>query len=74
VQNAFVMGYWHWHLAVFEQIEGEMSLVELMALLNRKARTQFRQQVLAPLIELDLIEATIPDKPPRSRQTYRPDD
>jgi Fic family protein len=58
-------------LAVFEQIEGEMSLVELMALLNRKDRTKFRQQVLSPLVELGLVEATIPDKPTSSRQKYR---
>jgi Fic family protein len=58
-------------LAVFVQIEGEMSLVELMALLNRKDRTKFRQQVLSPLLELGLVEATIPDKPTSSRQKYR---
>jgi Fic family protein len=58
-------------LTVFEQIEGEMSLVDLMALLNRKDRTKFRQQVLTPLINLGLVEATIPDKPTSSRQKYR---
>jgi Fic family protein len=58
-------------LLVFEQIEGEMSLVELMVLLNRKDRTKFRQQVLTPLIDLGLVEATIPDKPTSSRQKYR---
>jgi Fic family protein len=58
-------------LFVFEHIDGEMSLVDLMALLNRKDRTKFRQQVLAPLIELGLVEATIPDKPTSSRQKYR---
>jgi Fic family protein len=58
-------------LHVFEQIEGEKSLVDLMALLNRKDRTKFRQQVLKPLIELGLVEATIADKPTSSRQKYR---
>lgn len=58
-------------LFVFEHMEGEMSLVDLMALLNRKDRTKFRQQVLAPLIDLGLVEATIPDKPTSSRQKYR---
>ncbi|PPD49412.1 MAG: cell filamentation protein Fic [Methylobacter sp.] len=58
-------------LHVFEQIEGEMSLIDLMALLNRKDRTKFRQQVLMPMIELGLVEATIPDKPTSSRQKYR---
>jgi ATP-dependent DNA helicase RecG len=58
-------------LLVFEQIEGEMSLVELMVLLNRKDRTKFRQQVLTPLIDLGLVEANIPDKPTSSRQKYR---
>jgi len=42
-----------------------------MALLNRKDRTKFRQQVLTPLIEIGLVEATIPDKPASSRQKYR---
>jgi len=56
---------------VFERIEGEMSLVELMALLNRKDRTKFRQHVLAPLMDLGLVEATIPDKPTSSKQKYR---
>jgi hypothetical protein len=54
-------------LFVFEHIEGELSLVDLMALLNRKDRTKFRQQVLAPLIDLGLVEVTIPDKPTSSR-------
>jgi Fic family protein len=58
-------------LFVFEHMEGEMSLIDLMTLLNRKDRTKFRQQVLAPLIELGLVEATIPDKPTSSRQKYR---
>lgn len=58
-------------LFVFEHMEGEMSLVDLMALVNRKDRTKFRQQVLAPLIDLGLVEATIPDKPTSSRQKYR---
>ncbi|MGJ0514250.1 MAG: Fic family protein [Methylomicrobium sp.] len=58
-------------LFVFEHMEGEMSLVDLMALLNRKDRTKFRQQVLAPLIDLGLVEATVPDRPTSSRQKYR---
>lgn len=58
-------------LFVFEHMKGEMSLVDLMALLNRKDRTKFRQQVLTPLIDLGLVEATIPDKPTSSRQKYR---
>jgi hypothetical protein len=48
-----------------------MSLVELMAILNRKDRTKFRQLVLTPLIDLGLVEATIPNKPTSSRQKYR---
>jgi Fic family protein len=58
-------------LQVFEQLRGEMSLVELMAILNRKDRTKFRQLVLTPLIDLGLVEATIPNKPTSSRQKYR---
>lgn len=58
-------------LHVFEHIEGELSLIDLMEFLNRKDRTKFRQQVLTPLVELGLVEATIPDKPTSSRQKYR---
>lgn len=47
------------------------SLVEMMAVINRKNRTKFRDQVLNPMIDLGLIEMTIPDKPCSSKQKYK---
>lgn len=42
-----------------------------MAPLERSNRTKFRDQVLNPLVDADLIEMTIPDKPQSSKQRYR---
>jgi ATP-dependent DNA helicase RecG len=42
-----------------------------MALLERSNRTKFRDQVLNPLLDADLAEMTIPDKPRSSKQRYR---
>ncbi|MFP4346853.1 MAG: Fic family protein, partial [Desulfococcaceae bacterium] len=46
-------------------------LVDLMAISGRSDRTKFRHQILNPLLEMDLIEMTIPDKPRSSKQKYR---
>ena len=58
-------------LHVLDNINGEMSLIELMSLLKRTDRTKFRDQVLNPLIEAGFVEPTIPDKPTSSKQKYR---
>lgn len=58
-------------LHVLDNIEGEMSLIELMSLLKRTDRTKFRDQILNPLIEAGLVEPAIPDKPTSSKQKYR---
>ena len=42
-----------------------------MAVAGRANRTKFRDQVLNPLIEMGLIEMTIPGKPTSSKQKYR---
>lgn len=42
-----------------------------MVLANRRNRTKFRDQVLRPLLEVGLLEMTIPDKPRSSKQKYR---
>jgi len=49
----------------------ERRITGLMAVLKRSNRTKFRDQILNPLIEMGLIEMTIPDKPKSSRQKYR---
>jgi ATP-dependent DNA helicase RecG len=46
-------------------------LVELMTITGRSDRTKFRHQVLNPLLEAELVEMTIPDKPRSSKQKYR---
>ena len=47
------------------------SLAELVAPSGRTDRTEFRAQVVAPLLEAGLLEMTIPDKPRSSKQQYR---
>lgn len=42
-----------------------------MAIAGRTNRTKFRDQVLSPLIKMELISMTIPDKPTSSNQKYR---
>lgn len=49
----------------------DSALVDLMAVTGRSDRTKFRDQVLKPLLEAELIEMTIPDKPRSSKQKYR---
>jgi ATP-dependent DNA helicase RecG len=43
---------------------------DLMALMRRRNRTKFRDQVLKPLLNAGLIEMTVPDKPQSSKQKY----
>ncbi|MGE8060230.1 Fic family protein [Pseudomonas sp. NPDC089547] len=47
------------------------SVSELMAFVGRSNRSKFREQVLAPLLRLGLVEMTIPEKPSSSKQRYR---
>ena len=42
-----------------------------MAVTGRTDRTKFRHQVLNTLIEVGLLEMTLPDKPRSSKQKYR---
>jgi predicted transcriptional regulator len=41
-----------------------------MELAKWKDRTKFRNKYVKPLIELELLEQTIPDKPRSSNQEY----
>ncbi|MFH1241244.1 MAG: hypothetical protein V1689_02675 [Pseudomonadota bacterium] len=45
-------------------------LVELMTITGRSDGTKFRHHVLNPLLEAELVEMTIPDKPRSSKQKY----
>ncbi|OYW93409.1 MAG: transcriptional regulator [Pseudomonadales bacterium 32-61-5] len=42
-----------------------------MAWVGRSNRSKFREAVLAPLLTLELVAMTIPDKPNSSKQRYR---
>ena len=44
---------------------------DLMSVLGRTNRTKFRDQVLKPLLDEELVEMTIPKKPTSSKQKYR---
>lgn len=53
------------------KMTGDHSAVELMTFVGRSNRSKFRDQVLAPLLTLGLVEMTIPEKPSSSKQRYR---
>ncbi len=42
-----------------------------MKIMKRTDRTKFRNQALNPLLKVDSIEMTFPDKPRSSKQKYR---
>jgi len=42
-----------------------------MSAVGRKSRTKFRIQFIQPLLDLGLIQMTIPDKPNSRLQKYR---
>lgn len=58
-------------VAILRKSQSDRTLLELMAVAGRSDRTKFRHQVLNPLLEVGLIEMTIPDKPRSSKQMYR---
>jgi predicted transcriptional regulator len=56
---------------ILYKCQEDSSLLDLIIIAGRSDRTKFRHQVLNPLLERDLVEMTIPDKPRSSRQKYR---
>ena len=58
-------------IEVLQKCYEESSLVELMNVVGRSDRFKFKKQVLNPLIEMNLIEMKIPDKPRSSKQKYK---
>ena len=52
-------------------IAKELSISSLMLKIGEKNKNRFRQNILNPLIEANLIEPTIKDKPNSSKQAYR---
>ena len=53
------------------QMTDEHDVATLMQWVGRSNRSKFREVVLTPLLALDLVEMTIPDKPQSSKQRYR---
>lgn len=53
------------------KMTGDHSAPELMTFVGRSNRSKFREQVLAPLLALGVVEMTIPEKPNSSKQRYR---
>jgi len=49
----------------------DQAITSLMEIAGRSDRTKFRNQVLMPLLEEQLLEMTVPDKPTSSKQKYR---
>lgn len=47
------------------------AIKELMEWAGRADRTKFRNQVIRPLLDANLVEMTIPDKPQSQNQRYR---
>ncbi|QDD89667.1 RNA-binding domain-containing protein [Pseudomonas oryzihabitans] len=56
---------------LLQRMTGDHAVPELMTFVGRSNRSKFREQVLAPLLVLGLVEMTIPNKPSSSKQRYR---
>lgn len=56
---------------VLAQMTDDHDVATLMRWVGRSNRSKFREAVLTPLLALDLVEMTIPDKPSSSKQRYR---
>ncbi|MDR3298642.1 MAG: putative DNA binding domain-containing protein [Candidatus Accumulibacter sp.] len=56
---------------VLAQMIEEHDIATLMQWVGRSNRSKFREAVLAPLLEKELVVMTIPDKPNSSKQLYR---
>lgn len=56
---------------VLARMVNEHDIATLMQWAERTNRSKFRAAVLAPLLELELVSMTIPEKPTSSKQRYR---
>jgi predicted HTH transcriptional regulator len=61
---------WHQVEDLLSLTETTRSMKELMEHLEWKNRTKFRSKYITPLLELELLQMTIPDKPNSSKQQY----
>lgn len=60
-----------YQVEILEKCAEPQPLTALMEIAGRADRTKFRNQVLAPLLEKELVQMTIPDKPRSSKQRYQ---
>ncbi len=58
-------------LKILRKCLEEIPITELMKAAGRADRTKFRHQVLAPLLDSQWVEMTLPGKPTSSQQRYR---
>lgn len=65
----FIPG-WQELINLLEFSQAQHSIKEMMVLLDWKDRTKFRDKYINPLLELELIAMTIPEKPTSSKQQY----
>ena len=56
---------------VLVQMADEHDITTMMQWVGRSNRSKFREAVLAPLLAMEHVEMTIPDKPNSSNQRYR---
>jgi predicted HTH transcriptional regulator len=61
---------WHQVEKLLNFTDIPRSIQKMMDLMELKNRTKFRNKYVKPLIELGLLEQTIPDKPTSSNQEY----
>lgn len=61
---------WHQVEEILDSCKNPQPIQSMMELAQWKNRTKFRNKYINPLLELGVIEQTIPDKPTSSNQEY----
>ena len=61
---------WHHVATLLAFAETARTIKELMELLEWKDRTKFRTKYITPLLDLELLQMTVPGKPRSSKQQY----
>ena len=59
------------HLKILKNCKDESSAIELMEILNRTNKSNFKNVIINPLVENGFFELTNPDKPKSPSQKYR---
>lgn len=57
-------------MKILRLCEKEQPITILMNTFDWNNRTKFRKKLINPLLEMELLSMTIPDKPRSSRQKY----